>query len=268
MASLHYNFDPFLWQWSEHWGIRYYGIAYMLGFLGAWYGLRVFQRKGWSQLKPGEESDLLTWLVMGVLIGGRLGYVFFYDWKYTLQDPISIIAFWREGGISGMASHGGFIGVILAVYLFSRSRKIPFWPLADNIAVLTPIGLFFGRLANFRNGELWGRPGDVPWAFVFPGDPLQLDRHPSQLYEALTEGLLLFILMLFLRKKNPAPGRLSLLFLASYATARIFCECFREPDRGVYYFEVLTKGQLLSMGLIVLAAALWFVLPSKKSSQP
>ncbi len=265
MAYFVHDFSPFLWQWSGNWGIRYYGLAYMMGFFGAWYGLRVFQRKGWSELKPGEESDLLTWLVLGVLVGGRLGYVFFYeDWGRTLQDPLSIIAFWREGGISGMASHGGFIGVILAVYLFSRSRRIGFWPLADNIAVLTPIGLFFGRIANFINGELWGRPSTMSWAVLFPDDPMRLPRHPSQLYEAFGEGLLLFIVMLFLRSRNPAPGRVSLLFLGSYALARITCEFFREPDWGIYYLGFLTKGQLLSMALLGFAAALWFVLPSSK----
>jgi phosphatidylglycerol---prolipoprotein diacylglyceryl transferase len=264
-AYLIHDFSPFLWQWSEDWGIRYYGLAYLLGFLGAWYGLGVFQRKGWSKLKPGEESDLLTWLVLGVLIGGRLGYVFFYeDWQRTWQDPLSVIAFWREGGISGMASHGGFIGVILAVFFYSRSRKLEFWPLADNIAVLTPIGLGLGRLANFINGELWGRPTQLPWAFLFPSDPYRLPRHPSQLYEALAEGFFLFALMLFLRSKNPLPGRISLLFLALYGVARIVCECFREPDPQIgYYMGFLTQGQLLSLGLIGLAAGLWLVLPRK-----
>jgi phosphatidylglycerol---prolipoprotein diacylglyceryl transferase len=262
MAYYVHDLSPFLWQWSENWGLRYYGLAYLMGFIGAWIGLQIFQRKGWSQLKPGEESDLLTWLVLGVLLGGRLGYVLFYeDWRRTLHDPLGVIAFWREGGISGMASHGGFAGVILAIYLFSRYRKISFWSLADNIAVLTPLGLFWGRVANFINGELWGRPSTLPWAVIFPQDPMSLPRHPSQLYEALGEGLLLFFLMLYLRSKHWAVGRISLLFLGLYALARTGCEFFREPDGGVYYFDFFTKGQLLSFVLLIFAGAMWFVLP-------
>ncbi|MDZ4788053.1 MAG: prolipoprotein diacylglyceryl transferase [Blastochloris sp.] len=269
MAYILHDFSPFLWQWSEQWGIRYYGLAYVLGFLATWQGLRIFRRRGWSHLEIGQESDLLTWLVLGVLIGGRLGYVLFYEsWELTLQDPLSIIAFWREGGISGMASHGGFIGVILALVLFSYVHKISFWPLADNIAVFTPLGLGLGRIANFINGELWGRPTDLPWAFLFPQDPTGLPRHPSQLYEAFLEGFLIFAIMLILRKRMQRPGRIGLIFLCLYAVARIFCEFFREPDPQIgYIFGIFTQGQLLSFGLILIALILWPFLPQSTLSK-
>lgn len=270
LAYYVHDLSPFLWQWSGNWGIRYYGLAYLLSFLALWQGLRLFRKRGWSEMPLGVESDFLTWIILGVLIGGRLGYVFFYEsWQQTLQDPLSIVAFWREGGISGMSSHGGFIGVILAVVLFCRVSRLSFWPLADNVAVFTPLGFFLGRVANFINGELWGRVSTVPWAVIFPQDGSGLPRHPSQLYQAGLEGALLFILMLWLRTKNPLPGRISLLFLMLYACARIICECFREPDSQIgYYFNYFTQGQLLSVGLIALALILWPFLPKKIQTNP
>lgn len=258
-AYFTHNLDPVLIHIYGKWGIRYYGLAYVLGFVAVYYGFLYFRKKGWSPLNKDQVADLLTWLVAGTLIGGRLGYCLLYDFQHTLNDPLSIIAFWREGGISGMASHGGFVGIVIALLWFAKRHRQNFWLLADNVVTVAPIGLFFGRIANFINGELWGRPTDVPWACIFP-EAGPLPRHPSQLYEALLEGLALFIIMLWLRNKKVATGIPLLAFFACYAVFRIICEFFREPDAQIgYYFGFATQGQLLSLGLIAFAiAAYWW----------
>jgi phosphatidylglycerol:prolipoprotein diacylglycerol transferase len=257
-----HDWSPFLWHWGGEWGIRYYSLSYLLGFVAFYYGMRAFYRRGMSPLGPDQIADLMTWVVVGVLVGGRLGYCFFYDWELTIRDPVSIIAFWRHGGISGMASHGGFAGVIFALLFFARSRKIAFWQLADNAATLAPVGFGLGRIANFINGELWGRTTDVPWAVIFPDSGTTDPRHPSQLYEAFAEGLLLFAVLWILRHRLKRPGQTSLCFLALYALGRIVCEFFREPDRQIGLLWLgLSQGQWLSLGLIVLAAGLQVVLP-------
>ncbi|MDX2286157.1 MAG: prolipoprotein diacylglyceryl transferase [Bacteroidia bacterium] len=257
---------PFLWQWNEHWGIRYYGLAYVLGFLILYAGLRVFYRWGWTPLKPADRGDFLTWIILGTLAGGRLGYCLLYDLPRTLSDPIGVVAFWREGGISGMASHGAFVGIILAIFLFARSRGIPFWCLADDAATLAPAGLGLGRVANFLNGELWGRTTEVPWAVVFQatgGGPEP--RHASQLYEAAGEGLFLFVLLCWFRSRHPRPGRAALLFFSGYAVVRIVCEHFREPDVQIGYLALgLTQGQWLSVGFLLASVVFWRLLPREK----
>ncbi len=256
-----HDLNPFLWQWSETWGIRYYGVAYILGFIAVWAGLEWFRRKGWSRLGPGEPADLLTWLIIGTLVGGRIGYCLFYDWHETLRDPVSIIAFWRSGGISGMASHGGMAGIILALALYAWKHGHPFRAVSDDVAVLAPIGIFFGRIANFINGELWGRPSEVPWAVIFPQAPLvggqEVPRHPSQLYEALGEGLVLCLFVFAVYRLAPRRGWAGAAFLGGYAVARIVCEQFREPDSHIgFLFAGMTMGQLLSLVLFPAAAAL------------
>jgi phosphatidylglycerol:prolipoprotein diacylglycerol transferase len=262
-----HDWDAFLWHWGGNWGIRYYSLAYLLGFVAFYFGMKYFHRKGMSPLGREQVADLMTWVFAGVLIGGRLGYCLLYDREETLRDPVGIIAFWRNGGISGMASHGGFAGVILALVLFARSRKVSFWQLADNAATLAPVGFGLGRFANFINGELWGRPAAVPWAVIFP-DAGPLPRHPSQLYESIAEGLLLFLAMWFLRHRLKRPGQASLCFLALYALARIVCEFFREPDRQIGFLSLgLTQGQWLSLGLIAAAAVLQVFLPKTAAKQ-
>jgi phosphatidylglycerol:prolipoprotein diacylglycerol transferase len=252
-AYFTHHMDPFLVHFSGNWGIRYYGRAYVLGFIAVYFGFMYFHKKGWSTLNKDQVADLLTWVVIGTLAGGRLGYCLLYDFNHTIHDPVSIIAFWREGGISGMASHGGMIGIVIAITLFAKRHKLDFWQLADNIVTVAPIGLFFGRIANFINGELWGRPTDVPWAFIFPEAGPQ-PRHPSQLYEAFLEGLVLFGIMLWLRHKKAATGVPLLAFFTCYAIFRIIAECFRQPDPQIgYYWGFATQGQLLSLGLIALA---------------
>jgi len=242
--------SPFLWQWSEHWGIRYYGLAYLLGFLAVYAGLKWLRQAGWSTFPPEKRADLLTWVILGTLIGGRLGYAFLYDWDRTVANPFSIVDI-REGGIAGMASHGGFAGIILALYFFTRKHGLPFWATADDLATLAPVGLGLGRLANYVNGELWGRLTDGTWGVIFAatgGGPLP--RHPSQLYQAAGEGGLLLAVLLLCRRSRLAPGLASLVFLAGYCVVRFGVEFFREPDSHIGYLALgLTQGQWLSLAM-------------------
>lgn len=256
-----HDLDPFIWRWSDDWGIRYYGLAYVLGFLAVYGGFRSFRVKGLSSLDRDQEGSLMTWLVLGTLIGGRLGYCLLYDFSNTMADPVSIIAFWR-GGIQGMASHGGILGVIAAVYLFARKHGQPVWELFDNLATWAPVGLFLGRIANFINGELWGRPTGSDWGVVFPAAYDGIPRHPSQLYQALGEGVILFLVVWVCRHRQSRQGMASVAFLLTYAVVRIMGEQFREPDAHIgYLWGGITQGQLLSIGLIVLAVALYRFLP-------
>ena len=228
---------PFLIQFTENFGIRYYGLAYLAGFVAAGWLLRRYHQVGRSSLDLPGIFDLMTWLVAGVMVGGRLGNFLLYHPGELFHPPWAFFMVW-EGG---MASHGGFVGVILATWLFARRRKIPFLQLTDLVVTTVPAGLFFGRVANFINGELWGKPSTVPWAVIFEntrgGDT---PRHPSQLYEAALEGLLLFayVQWRFWRSNctQRQPGRLAGEFLVGYALVRMVCEIFREPD-------VLQEGQ-------------------------
>jgi phosphatidylglycerol:prolipoprotein diacylglycerol transferase len=257
-----HHFSPFLIEFGGGWGVRYYGLAYVIGFLAVYLGLSWFYRKGWSELTPDQVGDLMVWIVIGVLVGGRLGYCLLYDFSTTLRDPLSVVAFWRSGGISGMASHGGMAGSIAAMWLYTRRHRLSFWGLTDNAALWCTIGLGLGRVANFINGELWGRPATVPWAVIFPegvaaGGEVP-PRHPSQLYEAFGEGLFLFVFLFWLRSRHPRRGVVSGAFLVGYALVRIAAEFFREPDTQIgYWFGWVTQGQLLS--LIPLAAGIAIV---------
>jgi len=251
-----HDLSPFLIQFGNGWGIRYYGMAYVLGFLAWFYGLRWFRKLGWSQLNEQQISELLFYTVVGVLIGGRLGYCLFYDWVETVRDPISIIAFWN-GGIRGMASHGGIVGALLGFLLWARKNRVDGWAVADNAAVFAPVGIFLGRIANFINGELWGRASDVSWAVIFP-DAGAVARHPSQLYEAGGEGLLLGWLMFWWRSRSPKPsGQVLAAFFVVYALIRFGIEFFREPDAGDPLAWGLSRGQLFSVGLGIVGAGVW-----------
>jgi phosphatidylglycerol:prolipoprotein diacylglycerol transferase len=251
MGYYTHDLSPFLWQFNETWGIRYYGLSYLAGFLVVYFGLRWFRARQWSALTDDQIGDLMVWVVVGVLLGGRLGYALFYDWHRTVADPVSIFAFWRAGGIGGMASHGGVVGVLLALLWFTRKQRIDFWQLLDNLSVLGPVGVGLGRIANFINGELWGRPTSVPWAVIFPEAGPE-PRHPSQLYQAMGEGFLLCGILFWLRGRGWPTGVISGLFLILYAINRTIAEFFREPDRHIgFYFGWLTQGQLLSVGLFL-----------------
>lgn len=231
--------------------IRWYSLAYMAGILlGWWVVAREHARKPLAGLTKQALDDMVVWAVLGIIGGGRLGYVLFYRPDYYLHQPMEILKLW-EGG---MSFHGGLLGTILAFYLFCRKYKIRYFSLMDLLACATPIGLFFGRLANFVNGELYGRLTDAPLGMIFPGT--DAPRHPSQLYEATLEGLVLFIIMMLLLKKTALrekTGALSGVFLIGYGSARIICEFFREPDSFLgFLYAGATMGQLLCMPMIAL----------------
>lgn len=233
-------------------GVRWYSLAYMAGILLGWWVIaRENSRRPLENLTKAALDDMVVWAVLGIVLGGRLGYVFFYKPDYYMQHLSEILHVW-EGG---MSFHGGLIGTITAFYLFCRKYKIRFLALTDLLSCAAPIGLFFGRVANFINGELFGRVTDANLGMIFPagGD---LPRHPSQLYEATLEGMVLFCIMIFLLKKTDSrskSGFLSGMFLILYGMARIICEHFREPDAFLgFLYEGTTMGQLLSVPMILI----------------
>jgi phosphatidylglycerol:prolipoprotein diacylglycerol transferase len=234
--------------------IRWYALAYIVGLLLGWRYCLVLADRPPRLVRRRDIDDFLIWATLGVVLGGRLGYVLFYNSAYYFAHPIEALYLWH----GGMSFHGGALGVAVAIWLFGRVRGIPLLAFADIIAAAAPIGLFFGRIANFINGELFGRVTDVPWAVVFPagGPP---PRHPSQLYEAVCEGLLLFLLLLAAERGGLRryPGMLTGLFLAGYAVARMSGELFRQPDAqlGFLIFGT-TMGQLLSIPLLLAGIAL------------
>lgn len=241
--------------------LRWYALAYIGGLVIGWRWLRVLVQKPPAVATPLQADDFLTWATIGVVLGGRLGYVLFYQPTRYLSEPLEIFAVWH----GGMSFHGGMVGVAIAVLIFCRRQAIPLWGLADRIAVVAPVGLGLGRLANFANGELWGREASasLPWAMRFPGAGDVL-RHPSQLYQALLEGLVLLLVMLVLSRSEAVRARAGLLtgvFLTGYAIARIVGEFFRQPDPFLgFLYAGATMGQLLSLpmlaaGLVLIARA-------------
>ncbi|NVK32312.1 MAG: prolipoprotein diacylglyceryl transferase [Gammaproteobacteria bacterium] len=229
--------------------VRWYGLSYLSGLLGAWWLLKRRAKKGTISLRPEAVDDLIFYATLGIVLGGRLGYVLFYNFSALLDDPLMIVRVW-EGG---MSFHGGFIGVIVAMAMFARRESLGWFEVTDAIAPVAPIGLGLGRLANFINGELWGRVSDVPWAMVFPGAG-DLPRHPSQLYQMMLEGVLLFVVLNLIYKLSPARRVLSGAFLVGYGTARFVVEFFRQPDAhiGFVLANWMSMGQLLSLPMIVL----------------
>ncbi len=250
-------FDPILVSIGPF-AIRWYALAYVTGILLAWLLARRIagNPRAWggrSPIRPIDIDDVIVWAALGIVFGGRIGYVLFYQPAYFAANPLEIFVLWR----GGMSFHGGFLGTILGLLLFARTRKIPLLSMLDIAAIVTPIGLFLGRLANFVNGELWGRPTDVPWAFVFPmAGPAP--RHPSQLYEAGLEGVVLFLVMLLALKRGALtrPGLIGGLFVAVYGLMRVVGEFFREPDAHLGFFAGgLTMGMLLSLPMILVGGA-------------
>ena len=245
--------------------LRWYALAYIAGIVIAWrLGVAAVRRPAlWRDetpvMTPAQIEEMLTWIILGVILGGRLGFVLFYQPAYYLANPAEIVMVWQ----GGMAFHGGLIGVIVAAWIFVARNGLDRLGTADLIAHAVPVGLLLGRLANFINAELWGHPTDVPWAVIFPYVPHP--RHPSQLYEAFSEGLLLFLIILwaFARKRwDKSPGKLTGLFLTGYATSRFFVEFFREPDAQLGHLWLhMTMGQWLTIPMILIGL---YLLTSRK----
>jgi len=237
--------------------IRWYALAYIAGIiLGWWQMLRLADRSPHGITRK-DVDDFVMWAIIGIIVGGRLGYVLFYRPGYYIENPLEAIALWK----GGMSFHGGLIGTILALVLFARRRGRNVLAFGDLVSAVVPIGLFFGRIANFVNGELYGRVSDVPWAVIFPdGGPLP--RHPSQIYEALLEGVVLFAVLAILIRRGGAlkrPGMVSGIFLIGYGIARFGVEFLRQPDQHLgFLFAGATMGQILSLPLILAGVLVLF----------
>src|SRR5476651_799629 len=254
--------DPILIQIGPF-AIRWYALAYIAGLVIGWRIMRAVCQQPPKLLTPEEIDAFLLWAALGVILGGRISYVLFYKPAFFLANPLQILTLW-EGG---MSFHGGLLGVVVAILAFSYKSRVNPFLLADLVAMVAPIGLFFGRLANFINGELWGRPTDVPWAMIFPrGGPLP--RHPSQLYEAALEGVVLFVLLqiaLRLFRAQERPGLISALFFLGYGTLRFICEFFREPD--TQFIGPVSMGMALSIPIWLAAGALFWAAYRKPSAE-
>jgi phosphatidylglycerol:prolipoprotein diacylglycerol transferase len=270
-----HDLSPFLIRFPENPlgldGIRYYGLAYLLGFLAAWGLLRAYDSRGKFAINADARATLMTAVILGVIVGGRVGYMLLYDLEAFLQNPALILRV-DQGG---MASHGGFIGVLLAVVWFARKYNYNFFKLGDVIVTLAPLGLCFGRIANFWNGELWGRVTDVSWAVIFPYSPAVYHatqhifapepRHPSQLYAAVLEGALLFAYAQWrFWRTSPPAGQLGGEFLIGYGIVRIFGELFREPDAALILG--LSRGQFYSIFMILAGAVIIRIARRKQAS--
>ena len=244
--------------------IRWYSVAYLLGIFAAWFLIRRDVKKYELGLSNKDVEDLVFYVTFGIILGGRLGYMIFYGKDMLFANPLSVFEIWK----GGMSFHGGIIGVIVAILLVSKKLKYSFLRLTDMVCVYVPIGIFLGRLANFANDELWGRETTVPWAIRFPSGGY-LPRHPSQIYEALAEGLLMLLILIVcwhskkIREKN---GFVSGLFLSLYGIFRMFMEQFRQPDAQMgFFFEYITMGQMLSLPFVLIG--LYIILRSIKLSK-
>ena len=244
------NFSPIAIQIGPF-GLRWYALAYLAGIITAWILTKRNINKYNLGISNTQLDDLVFYTTLGIILGGRIGYVCCYGSNFFLKNPLEIFAIWH----GGMSFHGGIVGVILGLYYFSHKEKIPFLKITDIVALYVPIGIFLGRIANFINGELWGRVTSVNWAVKFPTGGY-LPRHPSQIYEALSEGVLMFILLTLLWKKEfvrENHGIISSMFLIIYASSRIYMETFREPDAQIgFIWNFITMGQLLSMPFLIL----------------
>ncbi|MDP4693700.1 MAG: prolipoprotein diacylglyceryl transferase, partial [Opitutales bacterium] len=260
-----HDLSPFLIEFPENAlglpGIRYYGLAYLFGFLAAWWLLRVYNQKGKFAIDADARATLMTAVIIGVLAGGRFGYMFLYDLDNFLANPL--LVFRVDQG--GMASHGGFVGVLLALVWFARRQKCNLLALGDVIVTVAPLGLFLGRIANFINGELWGRVSMVSWAVIFPDSPKNFNatlgtygpepRHPSQLYEAALEGLIPFLYVQWRYwRTRPPMGQISGEFIIGYGIVRIIGECCRQPDADLILG--LSRGQFYSPCMVIVGIAI------------
>ena len=264
-----HNFDPVLVDLG-FFQIRWYSISYILGIILGWlYAIRIIKqitinKYNYQPITASHFGDLIVYLILGIVVGGRLGYVIFYNFEYYHQNFFDIFKLWK----GGMSFHGGLVGIIIAIFIFSKKTKINFFKFSDIVACVAPIGIFLGRIANFINGELYGKISSLPWAIIFPYGG-SVARHPSQIYEAILEGVILFILINYLALKKRLlfkTGYISGLFLVSYSILRIFSEIFREPDIHLgLFFNYFSLGTLLSM--ITLVAGMVIIISAKKNEQ-
>ena len=253
------NFDPVAFTILSL-EIRWYSLAYIFGILIGWYLSKKFFIDN-DKIKEAFD-DYITYVIVGIILGGRLGYVFFYDFSYYFNNPLEIFQIWN----GGMSFHGGLLGVILASILFSKSKNLDVFEFLDVIAIVTPVGLFLGRIANFINSELYGKATEVIWSVKF----LKVDeiyRHPSQLYEAFLEGIVLFVILIFVKKrlKNLNPGYISGIFLIFYSIFRFICEFYRVPDEQIGYLLLnLTLGQIISIIFLAIGITIFSLKNEKK----
>ncbi len=300
-----HRLSPYIIRFSGNFGLRWYGAAYVAGFITGLFLLRRLSKLGRLHISYQDIDGLLTYLIVGVLVGGRLGYVLFYDLPLLTQFD-SHFPFWGVLAINqgGMSSHGGFIGITIMVLIFAHKHRVHWLHIGDGVVMVAPLGLFFGRIGNYINGELFGRPTNVPWAVCFPTEimnwssekithlfnyfagkgfvfqdvnelisavrqndavaflirPLLTPRHPSQLYEAFLEGLVLFAILWWFGKRAKKSGQVSAIFFWAYGVMRIFVEQFREPDVGIGFGWLgLTRGQWLSVGMLFAGGILWYL---------
>ena len=233
---------------------RWYGLMYIMAFIATYFIIRSEVKRKRLSLTTDDVSDLVFYGALGVVLGGRIGYILFYNLGFYLVNPLKLLAVW-EGG---MSFHGGFLGVVLVMVLYARRKKLPFLTLMDMVALCAPVGLGLGRIGNFINAELYGRQTDVPWGMIFPGSD-GLPRHPSQLYEAILEGLVLFFIVRFASKKSDVTGVAAWTFVAGYGLFRFFVEFFRQPDAQIgFFFEWFSMGQFLSLPMFLLGSFMVF----------
>lgn len=251
--------NPWVLRFGDGFGIRWYGLAYLAGILLAGWILWRWARQGRLPIQGEEVSVFLLYAGMGVMIGGRLGYCLFYNLHAVIHDPLEVFRVWH----GGMASHGGMLGMIVAIWIFARRRRVHFLAMLDAAAATGPLGIALGRLANFVNGELWGRPSRVPWAVIFPQAPLvngaEVPRHPSQLYAAVIEGILVFLIAQWVYARSTRPGMTTATVLVAYGGGRFIDEFWRQPDVGQpVYGGWMSKGQLLTVPMILIGI-LWLL---------
>lgn len=248
--------------------IRYYGLMYLAAFFTCYKVIQHYMVKDKLPMKQEQLENLATWVIVGILLGGRFGYIFFYNFEFFIQHPFDAIKIFEWGpngfkfrGISGMSYHGGLIGAFVGGSLFLRKEKIPYWPINNLAFLATPLGYTWGRIGNFLNSELYGRETDAWIAMRFPTDKSGLIRHPSQLYEAFFEGVFLFFIMLFLRRFKVCKDHMLAIYLIGYGTARYFIEYYREPDAHIgldkSLIDGISRGQLLCLAMIIGGAMLW-----------
>jgi phosphatidylglycerol:prolipoprotein diacylglycerol transferase len=255
--------------------IHWYGISYLLAFSGVWLLLHYLTKRSdnkdnqkfSTRVKTQQVDDLLFYGAVGVILGGRIGYTLFYNFDHFISNPLILFQIWN----GGMSFHGGLLGVLVAMWLYSRKIKVSFFEITDLVAIVTPFGLACGRIGNFINAELWGRASDLPWAMIFPTDPLGIPRHPSMLYEFLLEGVILFTILWFYAYKKRPIRAISGMFLIFYGLFRFLVEFVRQPDAhmgnsGFIYSDWLTQGMILSAPMVILG--LWLVYNAYRQENP